>query len=284
MSENFGAQGDNVTDDTKAIRTVLAAAQKQYKLNTYHRSGGTGIPTRPEIVFPSGRYLITEAICLAAGMLRGEGEAMLIQKHDDRDIIASDWAWRMTVSGLSFVGGRNQLNLSNPNSGSDLVLIDQCRLYGESDTAITMGKPGYSTQFKIRDCVFVEPDQVLVSYDDETNMTDCFITSSRQMKNKAVIENRGGRMVLEKILGNPYVNGTDQRWIDVYSGNLTCRNFRFGGEGDGFTSVVNFAKFIPALASFGLGPSIVLDGCAIYSRGNKKDSEQSTVRTFLTGS
>ncbi|GIT31317.1 MAG: hypothetical protein Ct9H300mP1_33630 [Planctomycetaceae bacterium] len=49
-------------------------------------------------------------------------------------------------------------------------------------------------------------------------------------------------MVLEKILGVPRVNGTDQRGVDVYFGNLTCRNFRFGGEGGGFTPVVNFVK------------------------------------------
>ncbi len=108
------------------------------------------------------------------------------------------------------------------------------------------------------------------SYTDETNVTDCWITSSRKMKNKAVIENRGGRMVLEKILGVPRVNGTDQRWIDVYFGNLTCRNFRFGGEGGGFTPVVNFVKYIPEPASFGLGPSIILEGCQIYAGGNSK--------------
>ena len=267
---DFGAQGDNVTDDTAAIRRALEVAQRAYKLNTHPRSGGTGIPTRPEIVFPSGRYLVSEPIYVAGGVLRGEGEALIIQKHDDRDIFTSDWAWRMTISGLSFVGGRNQLQLSNPNSSAGFVLIDQCRFYGASGVAVTMDKEGYSTQLKIRDCVFVEPDQALVSYADETNMTDCWITSSRTMRDKAVIENRGGRMVLEKVLGNPYVNGTDQRWVDVYAGNLTCRNFRFGGEGGGFTPVVNFVKYIPAPASYGLGPSIVLEGCEIYARGNKQ--------------
>ena len=90
------------------------------------------------------------------------------------------------------------------------------------------------------------------------------------MKDKAVIENHGGRMVLEKILGGPLVNGTDQRWVDVYFGNLTCRNFRFGGEGGGFTPVVNFVKYIREPASFGLGPSIVLEGCEVYASGNPK--------------
>ena len=268
---DYGAKGDNVTDDTAAIRAAVAAAQRAYTLTKSSVPGGHGgIPSRPEIVFPSGRYLITEAIYIAGGVVRGKGEALLIQKHPDKDLITSQNAWRMTISGLTFVGGRNQLQLSNANDDGGFIQISECRFYGAAAVAVVMGKGSNSTQLKIRDCVFVEPEQALVSYTDETNVTDCWITSSRKMKNKAVIENRGGRMVLEKILGVPRVNGTDQRWIDVYFGNLTCRNFRFGGEGGGFTPVVNFVKYIPEPASFGLGPSIVLEGCQIYAGGNSK--------------
>ena len=268
--KDFGARGDNVTDDTAAIRAALAAAQQAYTLNTHPGSGGSGIPTRPEIHFPSGRYLISEPIYVAGGVLRGEGEALIIQKHEDQDIFTSTWAWRMTISGLTFVGGRHQLNLSNPNSDSGFVLIDQCRFNGAAGIAILMDKEGYSTQLKVRNCAFLQPEQVLVSYADETNVTDCWITTSRRMSDKAVIECRGGRMVFEKILGAPQVDGSDQRWVDVYSGSLTCRNFRFGGEGGGFTPVVNYAKYLPRPNSSGLGPSILLEGGEIYARGNKK--------------
>ena len=105
-----------------------------------------------------------------------------------------------------------------------------------------MDKGSNSTQLKIKDCIFVEPEQALVSYNDETNVTDCWITSGRKMENKAVIEARGGRMVLEKILGVPLANGTDQRWIDLEWGNLTCREFRFGGEYGGFTADRKFCQ------------------------------------------
>ena len=268
---DYGAKGDNVTDDTSAIRAAVETAQRAYKLTKFSVPGGHGgLPTRPEIVFPSGRYLISEAIYIAGGVVRGEGEALIIQKHEDKDLITSQNAWRMTISGLTFVGGRNQVQLSNANDDKGFVLITGCRFYGAAGVAVVMDKGSNSTQLKIRDCVFVEPEQALVSYTDETNMTDCWITNSRKMKDKAVIENHGGRMVLEKILGGPLVNGTDQRWVDVYFGNLTCRNFRFGGEGGGFTPVVNFVKYIPKPASFGLGPSIVLEGCPIYANGNPR--------------
>ncbi len=268
--KHFGAKGDGVTDDTAAIRATVEAAQKAYTLGTHQQvdsqkdpTGGWQIPTRPEIVFPSGRYLVSDEIYVAGGVIRGEGEALITQSDADKDIFTSQTAWRMTISGLTFAGGRNQLQLSNPNTDSGFVLIEQCRFYGAAGVAIIMDKGSNSTQLKIRDCVFIQPEQALVSYTDETNMTDCWITSKPDMENKAVIENRGGRMVLEKILGVPLVKGNSQRWIDHHYGWLTCREFRFGGEGGGFTPVVNFAKFYSTSASDGIGPSILVENCDV---------------------
>jgi hypothetical protein len=61
------------------------------------------------------------------------------------------------------------------------------------------------------------------------------------------------------------VNGGDQRWIDNYGGNLTCRSVRFGGEGGGFTPIVNFAKYGSIW-----GPTILLDDCFVAANGNAK--------------
>ena len=269
---DFGAKGDDVSDDTEAIRATFEAAQKQYKLGeTASDLPGWGYyPTRPEIVFPAGRYRISSAIYISQGVIRGEGEACIIQTQKDQDIFTSDGAWRLTVSGLTFVGGRNQLQLRNLNADKGFVLINECRFYAAAGVAVIMDKGSASTQLKIRDCVFVEPEQALVCHNDETNVTDCWITSARKMENKAVIEARGGRMVLEKILGVPLANGTDQRWIDLQWGDLTCREFRFGGEFGGFTPIVNFAKCFTTELSCGLGPTILLDNCKVFAGANKK--------------
>jgi hypothetical protein len=72
-------------------------------------------------------------------------------------------------------------------------------------------------------------------------------------------------MSLENICGVPLVNGADQRWIDNY-GSLLCRKFRFGGEGGGFTPVVNFVKPRKDL----LGRMVVLDNCVLLNEGNAK--------------
>ena len=39
-------------------------------------------------------------------------------------------------------------------------------------------------------------------------------------------------------------HGLDQRWIDNYYGTVIARNARFGGEGGGFTVLVNRASFL----------------------------------------
>ena len=128
---DFGAKGDNVTDDTAAIRAAVKAAQNAYRLTTFPVPGGHGgVPNRPEIIFPSGRYVISDAIYIAGGVVRGKGAALLIQKDPGKDLITSQNAWRMTISGLTFVGGRNQVQLSNGNDDKGFVSISQCRFYG----------------------------------------------------------------------------------------------------------------------------------------------------------
>jgi hypothetical protein len=60
------------------------------------------------------------------------------------------------------------------------------------------------------------------------------------MRNKAVIEHRGQKLFLDNITGVPLVNGQDQRWIDCHGSTLAAYRCRFGGEGGGFTPVVNW--------------------------------------------
>ena len=270
--KDFGAKGDNKTDDTKAIQAAFEAAQKGSKLGETAKDlpGWGFFPTRPEIVFPAGMYRISSPIYISQGIIRGEGEAAIIQTQKDEDVFTTKGAWRLTVSGLTFVGGRNQLQLSNPNSGLGFVLIDQCRFYAADGVAIVLDEGTYSTLAMIRDCVFRGTRQALISYCDQTKMMDCYIDSSPKMSDMAVIESRGGRMLLENILGNPWVTSRDQRWIDNYGDLLVCRNFRFGGEGGGFTPIVNFAKYRPNNNKGGASPTIQMEGCQVYALGNNK--------------
>ena len=260
--KDCGARGDGSTDDTAAIQAAMDQAQKSYRGEPY--PGGVYHVTSPEVFFPSGKYVISDTVRLAGTVIRGEGYAVIEQRNPDRDIFSSDWAWRMTIEGLTFVGGRSHISLGNPNLDIGMLTIRDCRFYGSAGPAVEFRKGTNSTLAIIRDCVFLCCAQALITYTDQTALRDCWITSRSDMKNAAVIEARGVRLIVDNLLGVPLVNGQDQRWIDNYGGTLTCLHCRFGGEGGGFTPVVNFTGF----TSQAHGSTIVLDDCLVAALGN----------------
>jgi hypothetical protein len=119
----------------------------------------------------------------------------------------------------------------------------------------------------------------------------CFMPTCS--KGKALFENHD-TLFIERMLGVPHpVTGNDQRWIDNEKGMVIARNSRFGGEGGGFTVVLNRASFLsapcvncsePTVNPPPRGPlpagtrwegnpqasTIILDSCQIDSDGNKE--------------
>ncbi len=262
----FGAKGDGTTDDTKAIQDAFDAAQK--KIRSEQIPGSTYVITAPVVFFPSGKYLISDTINVAVNV-QGEGTAILQQQNAAKDIFAGGYIWRWQLSGLTFVQGRHHLHIGNNNINTGRITIDKCVFQLAAGTAIRIREGSDSTVLSIRDCVFVDNDQALVNNCDRTTLSDSWISSSDKMKEKAVIENRHGHLVLRDICGVPGVTPDyDQRWIDNY-GVLFAENVRFGGEGAGFTPVVNFApyRYVYPIAPF---PAITLDSCEVYACGNRK--------------
>jgi len=260
--KDFGARGDGVTDDTAAIQAAFDQAQKGARGEPY--PGGPYHVTSPEVVFPSGKYLVSDTLKLAGTVITGEGYAVIQQQKPDRDIFRSDYAWRMTIEGLTFAGGRSHISLANPNLDTGLLTIRDCRFYGSAGPAVEFRKGTNSTLAVITGCLFVCCGQALITYTDETALRDCWITSSSDMKNAAVIEHRGARLVVDHLVGVPLVNGQDQRWIDNHGANLSCLHCRFGGEGAGFTPVVNHTRFTPQAH----GSTVLLDDCFVAALGN----------------
>ena len=103
-SQDFGAKGDGVTDDTSAIRAAFKAAHdyKQEKMTpNYHRKYGY-FTTFPEVYFPSGHYIIHETIDISGPNIRGEGSAAIEQKEPEKDIFYCSSTWQRTIEGLTF--------------------------------------------------------------------------------------------------------------------------------------------------------------------------------------
>jgi len=260
---DFGAKGDGKADDTKAIQAAFDAAGKKVWSEQY--PGSAYFISIPVVFFPSGKYLLSDTIRVGANV-QGEGTAILQQKTAEKDIFFHADTWRWQLSGLTFVAGRHHLDIGNNNIDTGRIVIEKCAFYKAAGTAVKVRKGSNSTQISIRDCVFVHCDQALVNYCDMALLADSWISSSRGMKDRAVIENRSGSLLLQNICGVPGVDrNNDQRWIDNYS-TVTVQNFRFGGESSGFTAVVNFA---PYDYTYPVTPTaVVLDSCDIYSLGN----------------
>lgn len=260
---DHGAAGNGTTDDTAAIRAAIAAAQARCATIA---SGNDSVRSQAIVYFPSGVYKISDTLAIPHLSVMGENGAVLQQTDNTKDILSADPIWRGTISDLSFVGGKNQIYLNNGNTDKTLVIIEKCQFTGAADAAIRTGPQTVSTVLTIRDCAFSGCIQTLVTYCDKTRLSDCWITGSPAMANKAVIDNYGD-LLCENIAGVPGVTAeNDQRWIDNHR-RVTCRNFRFGGEGAGFTAVVNFAPYQYNPANL-VPTAVVLDDCDIYSTGN----------------
>jgi hypothetical protein len=261
---DFGAKGDGQADDTKAVQAAMDAAGK--KAISEQPPGSAYYISMPVVFFPAGKYVLSDAIEIKANV-QGEGTAILVQKNKDKDILSTTWAWRWQCSGLTLVGGRHQLDIGNNNIDSGRIVIERCAFYNSSGVAVNVRKGSNSTQISVRDCVFLSCNQAMVNYCDKASVADTWVSTSPQMKNKAAFENYG-ILLLENLCGVPIVTADhDQRWIDNHAG-VTCRDVRFGGEGAGFTPVVNFAPYVftyPVVPSF-----VILDSCDIYALGNPR--------------
>jgi hypothetical protein len=255
---NFGAKGDGRTDDTKAIRAAVKAAFERRRVPQHPQYGY--FVSFAEVYFPSGHYLINDTIDISYLKLRGENYAAIEQVDPEKDLFYAHDAWRQLIEGLTFLGGKVQLNMGNPNVDSGHVTVRDCQFKNGREAAIQMRKGSNSTFFKVENCVIINCMQAVINHCDMAVVRDCWISTSAEMKDMAALENYGV-MHVENLLGVPRVrrgeegfadewvdpNGrkrmaSNQRWIDNY-GCVHIRNSRFGGEGGGFAAVWNFAAF-----------------------------------------
>jgi hypothetical protein len=216
----------------------------------------------------------TNQSCVPAAWLHGES-ALIKQTNASADIMYLPSVWRWQVSGLHLVGGRNHIYVGNNDTDKTFVIVANCLFANASSAAIRTMGPGWwtgelgpyfrgtaSTQFTIRDCQFYSNEQVVVNWCDYTVVQDVWVERAGPNGSyaKALFENHD-KLILLRMLGVPQpIAGNDQRWIDNHNhgdqgGVVVARDSRFGGEGGGFTVVVNFASFLCAPAGRSHWPS-----------------------------
>ena len=256
--KNYGAVGNGKVDDTKAVQTAFDAARARSKKYPHAIS-----PYKSTIYFPPGKYLISATIQADTPKITGDN-ASIIQQNPDKDIIYYSHAWFNVINGMTFQGGRVQLSLGNKNVDKSQFTISECRFFRANKAGLEVRKGTNSSLLVIQSCQFIESMQAIISHSDWSSIRDCWITASRKMKNLAVIENRHGSMTIDNLMAVPLCNGDNQRWIDNYTGSVSCSNSRFGGEGGGFTTIYNYAKYSP----FGNATKITIRECEISAQTN----------------
>ena len=217
-----------------------------------------------QVNIPSGYYALSDTIEIC-GKVVGSGDVKLDMKNPDKDIFHLSPAWNFSISGITFLGGRNQLVLENNNTDQTFIRIENCYFRQAKGYALKFGEKTFSSRIVIDKCHFIENMQVMWIKSDLASLSNSWISTNRKMHDKAVIENYGV-LHIENVLGVPRVEKVPlkqvtQRWVDNH-GTLFCRGVRFGGEGGGFTIVRNYTK---AKKTYPITPNcITLMDCQLY--------------------
>ncbi len=248
---DFGADPSGQRDSTHAIQQAFYNAT-----SAMARDGvfGQGNVFEPEVRFPAGHYKVSDTINLSNvkpsdlgrkdcgplgndttwcyfALLRiaGEGIATVEQLNSDCDVFAGAVVERLSVSFMSFRGGKNQLHVGNNNTDQGFINIQDCTFAHASGAAIRIVGPGcqgcpagvdncpvdphcpatilpqagsYSSQVIVKDCMFSENYQTLIVWSDWGVFSDSWISSSCDMTDAAIIENHD-KLFISNILGVP---------------------------------------------------------------------------------
>ena len=143
---DFGAVGDGVHDDTLAIQKAADSVypkgrpergkDKIFMRTRYRKESEYGVVR--EVLFPSGTYRITGPVMFSHDVVvRGEGRAVVRNDSPDCESFYFDKSFQMRLSGISFVGGRNQVRVFEGNNGGP-IHIDGCTFSGATGTSVLL--------------------------------------------------------------------------------------------------------------------------------------------------
>ncbi len=291
------ATGDGQTDDTAAIQAAADLAKKRTRV--VKPDDGSAMGSSPVIYFPEGRYVISDEIQLASyANVASDSKAIIEQKSANKRSFVFTNVFTITVRGLRFLGGSNQIYLENKNIDGTTLDISDCEFQGSSDYAVmTQGTHSQTDQhmsasLTISRCKFIRPKKVLRNVCDYAILRDTWVRINKENfdRDSAAFMNTSGTLMFDNMIGVPVfgtvnaqgaktleTQGVDQvRWVDNY-GNFIAQKSRFGGEYGGIPIVHHFGQ--PGAAYPFMGQTISIENSQICAGPNSRaDSAVVTLR------
>lgn len=255
--KKFGAVGNGIADDTKAIQAAFAAAARSARsansYGRYPRSSYYG--SMPKVVFPHGKYKITDTVKVGTFVsFGGSGSApMLVWAGKENGVMFDIAAFRTNVENIVFVGSGVQLRFSNRNLDKTVLTVRDSQFLYASEIAVKLepakGADHLSSHSLIEGCLFSKNFRCVQNYGDMMEIRNSWIDMAQPyMADGAAFINKYGTMRIAFSCLTPSANPDkgpwyyhNARWVDNY-GRFEADNVRFGGEGGGIPAVYNYAK------------------------------------------
>lgn len=241
LATDYGVTAAEGTDDTQAMRALLAAAAKN--------------PGITRILMPAARVSISDSLDLPGRViLTSSGQGWIIQRTPERPIFKGEKTQYLQVERMTFSGGGIGFDLQPVAEAQ--ISFDICGFYDMSFMGIRLrAGEGNDARFRVRDSTFMTVKRLVDSDVRHAEIGSVWVTGHGQMDDMAAITNRhGGSMLVRHLLAVPglmrfhnpphlpWVNdwpyGDHLRWVDNF-GRLELQDNRFGGEWMGFCLAYN---------------------------------------------
>jgi len=280
---DFGADPTGKADSTAAIqKAVNAALWVNSTVDDKNPNSFVQAQTSPTVVFPWGKYRITDTIkLLPVVTVRGE-DAIIRQYGQGKSIFDCSRAGTIVrISGMKFVGGTTAIQISNQNVNGTMITIRDCTFDDQTSTSIIVkaeGGDGHMSCLMVIDsCRYRAKGEFLESWCDLTKVTNSWVQWGASPFG-GCITNNGNRMVIEHCMFVPDQANTSQYWIRN-KGNLHALHTRFSGETGGLPILIQTDNLISKYTQS--GAVTTFDKCQLSAGQNPKFNPNSAIVTGI---
>lgn len=280
---DFGATGDDTTDDTAAIQRALIAAAKA--------------ATPQEVRFPGGSYRISQVLVVPGSVVLQGEPGTYLKGGRDHDLLYIHEARRVAIRGISFEGGLRHIKIHPASVDLGSVTITGCtflearafaveciRLLAPDEDRplvpyrLESGDPVRAVVqdeskgrlaicpflLRVERCRFLFCRNALNTTCETTVVADTSVSTDKDMRGGAF--RSAGRLELDRISGIAYPSpGLKQHWLTLVDGGAVLRDCTFETRGDWGLCGVYALRTGEAV-----GTSVVIDNCSFSAFGNEE--------------